>query len=139
MSEKYDEAALRHSEDAKILASKQRFDNAGHLIGFAAECAIKFAVNLPDEDRYNHLPKIAGLAKKALKKICGRNETPLLNLLNQTINSTQNQFFDDWRVDHRYSASGMVTREMYMKWNILADRTLLAAGLRSKNLKMEIQ
>jgi hypothetical protein len=39
--ENYEDAAVRHYDDAKALRDSGRGDNAGHLIGFAAECAIK--------------------------------------------------------------------------------------------------
>lgn len=47
MATDYGEAALRHYDDASHLAETQRFDNAAHLIGFASECAIKHAWNVP--------------------------------------------------------------------------------------------
>lgn len=37
-------AAVRHYEDARALKYAGRLDNAGHLIGFAAECAIKHGI-----------------------------------------------------------------------------------------------
>jgi hypothetical protein len=37
----FSDAARRHRIDAKHLATDQRFQNAGHLIGFAAECLAK--------------------------------------------------------------------------------------------------
>jgi hypothetical protein len=37
----FPDAARRHRSDAKHLATDQRFQNAGHLIGFAAECLVK--------------------------------------------------------------------------------------------------
>ena len=34
-------SALRHYKDAQILKEQGRYDNAVHLYGFAAECALK--------------------------------------------------------------------------------------------------
>lgn len=34
-------SALRHYKDAQILRAQGRYDNAVHLYGFAAECALK--------------------------------------------------------------------------------------------------
>ena len=42
--ESYEHAAMRHFADAEDLAARRRLDNAGHLIGLAAECAVKHAV-----------------------------------------------------------------------------------------------
>jgi hypothetical protein len=44
VAEDYQSAALRHFEDATTLRISGRYDNAGHLIGFAAECAIKHRI-----------------------------------------------------------------------------------------------
>ena len=76
MVEKYDSAALRHYEDANLLMSSGRLDNAGHLIGFAAECAIKHGIstfnpNLPSP--YGHLPEFLTIALRHLK---GRGRNP---------------------------------------------------------------
>jgi hypothetical protein len=41
VGDSFPDAARRHRSDAKHLATNQRFQNAGHLIGFAAECFAK--------------------------------------------------------------------------------------------------
>ncbi len=71
MSEDYNEAALRHYRDAEHLADDNRIDNAAHLIGFAAECAIKHAFDglqnsMGDLPRI-HLPDLANAALKRVK------------------------------------------------------------------------
>ena len=45
MPEDYASAAIRHFKDATALQSSGRLDNAGHLVGFAAECAIKHGIS----------------------------------------------------------------------------------------------
>jgi hypothetical protein len=40
----YESAAVRHIRDATALQAIGRFDNAGHLVGFAAESAIKLRI-----------------------------------------------------------------------------------------------
>ena len=45
MTQDYESAAVRHFEDAQTLWASGRVDNAGHLIGFAAECAIKHRIS----------------------------------------------------------------------------------------------
>jgi HEPN domain-containing protein len=121
----FDHAAIRHYKDAETLAGKKRYDNAGHLIGFAAECAIKHAIVIfhQDEPPHLHLPD---LANKALLKIHGRNAHyhPMRKLLE----TTRNGFFDDWRVTARYEADG-VKMHTYEKWEKLARRAISAAGL----------
>ncbi|HLJ63630.1 MAG TPA: hypothetical protein VKT70_05960, partial [Stellaceae bacterium] len=69
ISDAYREASRRHYCDACHLANDGRFDSAGHLIGFAAECAIKHKIR---EDRptenppFCHIPKLIEKAKKLL-------------------------------------------------------------------------
>jgi hypothetical protein len=45
MADSFHDAARRHRSDAKQLAASRRFQNAGHLIGFAAECLTKEILN----------------------------------------------------------------------------------------------
>jgi hypothetical protein len=124
----YNEAALRHYTDAERLAADERFDNAGHLIGFSAECAIKYAfamTEVDDESPRVHLPI---LVNRVLKKIKNKNprEVPLLHVLMET----RDGFFHDWRVAARYDADGCIDKPTYRKWERLAKRALGAAGLR---------
>ncbi len=48
--ENYREAAIRHLNDSEKLLESNSVDNAGHLIGFAAECAIKYKIELNNND-----------------------------------------------------------------------------------------
>jgi len=130
MNEKYDQAALRHYADAERLASAQRYDNAGHLIGFAAECAIKHAFAMTesaDASPRLHLPDLANAVLKRIKSKSPR-EVPLRDLLAKS----RTGFFHDWRVSARYGATGHVDLPTYRRWESLAMRTLGAAGLRQK-------
>lgn len=128
MAEVYRVAALRHLVDASALAANQRYDNAGHLVGFAVECALKHAYGLVeplDESPRVHLPH---LVNALLKQMRSRNAKTgsLHNLLNQT----QAGFFNDWRVSDRYADDQTVSRAMYEKWRALAHRAFGAAGIR---------
>lgn len=128
MTETYDQAALRHYTDAKHLAAIKRFDNAGHLIGFSAECAIKyaFAMTEPDDDLPRvHLPD---LANAALKRVKDRN--PRKNALRNLLMATRDGFLHDWRVAGRYDVDGCIDKLTYRRWESLARRALAAAGLR---------
>jgi hypothetical protein len=128
MPESHDTAAVRHYLDAEALGNASRYDNAGHLIGFAAECAIKYAFAIAepaDASPRLHLPD---LANAVLKQIKSRNprEIALRNLLM----STKGGFFHDWRISARYEANGLVNPDTYRRWRTLAERALGAAGLR---------
>jgi len=125
MCEIYDQAALRHFRDADFLAADKRWDNAGHLIGFAAECALKHAIvslrpnqNVP----HKHLPELQDIAKKHLNQ---RTHRGLHGLLIQT------KYFDGWVVDGRYSGDDSVSEDTYKDWRVHATRILGAAGIRN--------
>ena len=124
MTEAYDQAAIRHYEDAVLLAVDERWDGAGHLIGFAAECALKHAiVSLrPDKNApHKHLPDLREIAKRHLTS---RAHKGLQRLLSQP------DYFAGWVVEARYAATDTVSAETYDGWQTHASRTLAAAGLR---------
>lgn len=128
LGETFDEASVRHFFDAGRLAEAGRFDNAGHLIGFAAECAIKHAFGLsgPVADHWKiHLPQLAGVARKHAQGRRSR-QFPIVNLLEQL----RGRYFDDWSVNQRYHRDGTVSAETYDRWRKQARRTLLAASIR---------
>jgi hypothetical protein len=81
LAEAYAIAAVRHFEDAERLAQRNRFGGAGHLIGFAAECAIKHAVEgLRPQNRAPHL-HFPELIEKAKKLLNGRKKHSVFTLL----------------------------------------------------------
>jgi hypothetical protein len=127
MGEPYSEAAVRHFEDAEQLAAHNRFDGAGHLIGFAAECAVKLSVealrpgaNAP----HLHFPDLIERAKRILH---GRRKHSMLILL------SRESFMRGWNVAHRYSDDGAVSETHYRAWRTDATRALGAAGLRKSS------
>jgi len=122
--ERYDQAAVRHFADARHLARESRYDGAGHLIGFAAECAIKHAVSKirPNADApHRHLPELVEAAKKALHGSRHRN---VLELFRRA------DFFGGWTVEGRYHGDGSISKGQYAIWEAHAQRALAAAGLR---------
>ncbi len=124
MTEFYPESALRHFEDAEFLADDGRVDAAGHLIGFAVECAIKHAVvsTRPSAGApHVHLPMLIEPAKKALR---GRGKHPILTLLNRR------NFMSGWNVDNRYGANGSIDKAQFQAWRSDASRAMGAVGLR---------
>jgi hypothetical protein len=128
MSEAYEDAAKRHYADAKTLAAGRRYDNAGHLIGFATECALKHALDLHEPQAENpklHLPQIVSVMVKRL-----RSRNPKTATLRTLLLQNQARFFDSYNVTDRYAADGTVTVAMYENWEALAKRTFGAAGIR---------
>lgn len=69
MGDNYEAAAVRHYADAKLLKEAGRKDGAGHLVGFAAECAIKFRIQTLQPNATSpqlHLPDLLAAARKKL-------------------------------------------------------------------------
>lgn len=128
MAENYEHAALRHFDDAEHLAGSQRFDNAGHLIGFATECAIKhhFRITTGSDTPKTHLPDLAASMRRRFSA-----RDPNQAAMNQLLVGCGSTFFADWDVGARYGDSGSVTEAQYSKWKHYARRTFGAARLRA--------
>jgi hypothetical protein len=123
--EDYLEAAVRHFHDAHRLEAAQRLDNAGHLIGFAAECAIKHKIQISAEGATSpeqHLPQLLPAARKRLGSRVGF--AGMYNILKEDI-------FSDWAVDSRYSVTGKVSQEMFSRWSQITKRLFAAASIRA--------
>jgi hypothetical protein len=125
LPESYGKAAVRHYTDAEKLADCGRFDNAAHLVGFAAECAIKHCIEAlrpTNQAPYLHFPQ---LIEKAKKLVHGRSKHSLFTLLESP------NFMSEWKIEDRYADDGTVTKQKYLAWQIDTRRTLGIAGLRS--------
>ena len=128
MTESYSESALRHSADADHLASSNRIDGAGYLIGFAVECAIKAAIvaTRPAAGTpHVHLPKLLDGAKQALQ---GRRKHSMFTVIDQR------DFMHRWTIDVRYAANGAVDATLFRRWRTDANRALAAANLRRSHI-----
>jgi len=122
--ENYMEAAVRHYLDAERLCKLQRFDNAGHLIGFAAECAIKYkirALPISGDPTGTHLPELLHAARKRLGERAGYHS--MYNLL-------KDDSFEDWHVSFRYAPTGKITKSRLTIWFKVTQRLLAAANVK---------
>ena len=126
MADDYQAASLRHFEDAETLAMTERWGGAGHLIGFAAECALKFKIeslrpgaNAP----HGHFPELLEIAKKHIAR---RHEAPIHQLLKIA------NLMENWDVSLRYAGDGAVDKECYNKWRDDASRILNASNIRRR-------
>jgi hypothetical protein len=121
--ENYKDSALRHYDDAQVLRSANKLDNAGHLIGFSAECAIKHAIstfNSNTEKPKGHFPDFVGVAKKHVDK-----RSAMFGLL-------QGDLLDGWRVERRYHSSGATTPAEVDSWFQHTRRLIGAAGIKGR-------
>lgn len=121
--EDYRSSALRHFEDAEFLRDSGRYDNAGHLVGFAAECAIKHRITTlrPGQGApHGHLPDLLLAARKHTGQ---RNAFVAMHQLLKA------DIFHAWNVNRRYRGSGSTTVTELDEWFTCAKRILGAAGI----------
>jgi hypothetical protein len=122
--EQYKDAAIRHFGDAAMLRESQKLDNAGHLIGFSAECAIKHAISTfrdaSTSGPRGHLPEFLGAARKHLDR-----RSSMYVLL-------QVDLLAGWRVDRRYEATGTTSEEELETWFQHTKRLLGSAGIKDR-------
>lgn len=122
--EDYKSAAIRHFEDAEFLKFSGKSDNAGHLVGFAAECAIKHKIltlQLSQGSPHGHFPDFLIVARKHLGSRA--NFTNMYDILKADI-------FRNWNVNRRYSATGTTSAEELEDWFSVTMRLFATAGLK---------
>jgi hypothetical protein len=122
--EDYIGSAVRHFDDAVTLQSNGTLENAGHLIGFAAECAIKSRIgDLGNDSLMGHLPDILPAARKRLGSRA--NYVRMYDLIKKDV-------LVGWAVDHRYAATGTLSEEKLSEWIGVTKRLMAAAGIKSR-------
>lgn len=127
--ENYADAALRHWHDAQLLEKENRVENADHLYGFVAECAIKkVLVILPAfsttgmlEAAYKeHVNILWGKVKhQSLQK-----SYPALSALLKSTNQ-----FSDWHVKQRYFSDRTISKVAMESHKKSASRLLGSANI----------
>jgi hypothetical protein len=124
VSENYLEAALRHFADSDHLAEISRWGNAAHLVGFAAECAVKHrlgSLHPTAKAPHGHFPDLVDTARKHLR---ARRDMALHKVLKYP------NLMDGWDVSLRYEGDAVVDQTKYSLWRGHAARLFAAAGLR---------
>ena len=124
--EKYDSAAIRHYEDAEFLRASGKLDNAGHLVGFAAECAIKHQILSLKPNQMNshgHFPDFLIVARKHLGSRANYNG--MFDILKADV-------FRGWHVNRRYYQTGNTSLTELGTWFDVARRLFAIAGLKVK-------
>lgn len=129
MAEDYAAAATRHFNDATLLEKNSRLANADHLLGFAAECAIKSA--LVEHPRLLTDGKLTSAYHKHVNQLWGpaqvtgvqKRYPKLLAVLKGQ------QAFHDWTADQRYEPDGLVTPDILDRHRRAAARILGSVGL----------
>lgn len=125
--EDYRSAAVRHLADAKVLKDQGRPDNAGHLLGFAAECAIKYRIASlkPTADKpHGHLPEFLIVARKHLGPRSAYT-TGMFDIIKGDI-------FKSWAVGRRYFVTGHTSQAELDEWFAVTTRLFASAGIKGK-------
>ncbi|WP_200347074.1 hypothetical protein [Halochromatium glycolicum] len=122
--EDYTAAARRHWADAQLLDREQRRQNADHHYGFAAECALKSALQAMGYFREEAHRKHINVLWNRMQATAFQHRFPgLVGLL------AGSNRFDDWDVEQRYHGDGAVTEEAIKVHRDCAHRLLRAVGL----------
>ena len=111
-SDNYEDCAKRHLDDAEFLFKENRLDNAIHLAGFAIECALKFAVEYYQRQRYrllnplNYKHRIHDIATDLINTLSLLPNSSARSILNQikSPKSTGHPLYG--HPDRRYWSSG---------------------------------
>lgn len=119
----YPSAAKRHLKDAGHLEDQGRIDNADHLYGISAECALKSALVMIGAFNDSHKTHIDVLWRRVYWAQLQRMFPELASL------SGMQEPFSDWRVSQRYWADGAVSPEMLEKHKTMTKRIAAAVGL----------
>ncbi|MGO4167880.1 hypothetical protein [Novosphingobium sp. YAF33] len=126
MADDYAASAKRHSEAASDLAANAKYDNAGYLIGYTAECAIK-----------HKMRQVSGQATERIEGHCPNIMNALrLRIQHRGLTGQWLQVvrgpnpLSDWEVDQRYASNGHVTKEKFEDWQKFANRLMSLAGIK---------
>jgi len=123
----FSDAALRHYNDAHLLAGTNRFDNASHLLGIAAECALKARMKLEGlNSAHVHLPDIVRSYRVAMK---GRQRAAL-NEAADLVDGADS--FSTWDIADRYRTTGHVTEVIWEQRRRKTGVLFAALGMRKK-------
>jgi hypothetical protein len=107
------------------LRESGRADNAGHLIGFAAECAIKYRITSlrPGQNSpYGHFPELLVAARKHLGP--RSSYTSMYEILKADI-------FRGWDVNRRYLETGHTELAELTEWFDVTKRLFATARLKA--------
>ena len=126
MADFFSAAARRHRDDARHLAASDRFQNAGHLIGFAVECLTKAVLEragIPIDTQYRgHFPELRGKLLNQGRTRAMRQLTPIIE---------DENFLQGWRADCRYEDNipAQDAKTRYDSWLTDVDNVFRAAGI----------
>lgn len=128
MTDCFSDSARRHRRDAQQLAAAHRFQNAGHLLGFAAECLAKEIL----ERAGITLDKSSGLREhfpKLGERIRREGHTRVMVMLAPIVRKWA--FLDGWTAETRYEADIIPAdaQTRFNSWQADVDSLFKASGI----------
>lgn len=128
MADCFPDAARRHRNDAKQLAADRRFQNAGHLLGFAAECLAKeilagVGITLDKASGLReHFPELGNQIRR-------NGRTRVMALLTPIVRPST--FLDGWTAECRYEANILQTdaETRFNAWHADVNSLFKGAGI----------
>jgi len=128
LGEDFGASAQRHRRDAHFLAANDRFQNAGHLVGLAAECAAKHALDragiaIDHKSGFRtHFPRLR-------TRIMISGQTRHMALLLPIIGPSQ--YLSGWNIDQRYEppCADHDTKQRYELWAADVDKLFCLVGI----------
>lgn len=124
MSEDFRDAARRHWKDACLLDEEQRQENADYHYGFAAECALKKALQTMRYFSEDEHRKHINVLWDKMQATAFQRAYPGLRCLLAGSNR-----FADWNVEQRYHADGAISDAAVRTHREYARRLLIAVQL----------
>jgi HEPN domain-containing protein len=103
-AESFSDAAARHLDDAILLNSQERFDNAAYLSGYVVECAMKAVLSASPvtPQRLGHELQTISVEAMHLLWIVA----PAMRRYEMPASRDVDSLMRDWSPDLRYAASG---------------------------------
>jgi hypothetical protein len=128
LADSFPDAARRQRNDAKHLAADDRFQNAGHLLGFAAECLAKeilqgagIVIDRPSSLK-EHFPKLGHQIRRL-------GHSRVMALLLPIV--AKPAFLSGWQAECRYEANMLrsAAETRFHLWSADVDSLFTAAGI----------
>ena len=117
-SENFADAAARHLDDAMLLKSQRRFDNAAYLSGYVVECAMKAVLEASSMTPKGLGHELGAISVDAISLLwivapaMRRYEAPASNDVDELIRN--------WKPDLRYGASNAFDSVKAEQWTSAA-------------------
>ena len=117
-SENFADAAARHLDDALLLKSEHRFDNAAYLSGYVVECAMKavlVASSLTTKRLGHELQTLTVEAMPLLWIVA-----PAMRRYDVPASFEIDELLRDWKPEFRYDKTGAIDSVRAEQWTLAA-------------------